>query len=169
VTSNGQPRICWADGRRRERDSALQAAEIRKMPVMRPRVLGIEAPLQILVGSVDFRAVENGHDGDAENHHRDGQTEIELHKAHAVGVTERGVEMKVIALACVAMMERPWRTTAWFFRQADWLTVVDRGRIEAVADQGREPGEEDGPSSAVIRKGQASGERIEKMTITAAS
>ena len=69
--------------------------------------LGVEAFLEIFVSGVDAGSMEDGHGRGREDHHGDGQPEIELHEAHAVDIACPVVAMKVMALACVAMIERP--------------------------------------------------------------
>ena len=74
------------DGRRVERDAHRQAALDQEDDAGQRARLGVEALFQILVGRVNVGAMEDRHRRGREDHHRDRQSEIELHEAHAVDV-----------------------------------------------------------------------------------
>ena len=74
------------DRRRVDRQPRREAALHQEDEARRARASCVEALLQILVRRVDVRAVKDGHRGRADDHHRDRQSEIELHEAHAVDV-----------------------------------------------------------------------------------
>ena len=75
------------DRRRIERDPGRQSALNEEYETHQRARLRVETFLQIFVSGVDVRAVKNGHGRGRENHHRDGQSKIELHKAHAVDIS----------------------------------------------------------------------------------
>ena len=83
----GPPQYHGKGHRRRiQSDACRQATLYEKDPAnQRPR-LGVEALLQILIGGIDFRTVKDGHGGRRENHHRQREAKVELHKAHAVDI-----------------------------------------------------------------------------------
>ena len=87
VTRSGQPRM--TESTMAGADSASPAAEPaldQEDDAHQRARLRVEALLQILVSRVDFRAMEDRHGGGGEDHHGDGQSEIELDEAHAVDV-----------------------------------------------------------------------------------
>ena len=78
------------DGRRIERQPHGRAALDQKNDSGKRARLRVEPALEILVGRIYARFVEDGDGGRAQNHHRDRQAEVELHEAHAVDVSLAG-------------------------------------------------------------------------------
>jgi hypothetical protein len=139
------------DRRRREDDTAGQAARHQEERRRQHAGLRIEPLLQVLVGRVDARPVEERDDGDRQDHHGDGQAKVELHEAHAVGV----------ALACGAHQRhrahlrghhrqagRPPREAP--IRQQVAVHLVGRaGPLQPVVDDPDEIGADDEPIDEV--------------------
>ena len=64
--------------------------ESRNSRLVKLRVLAIEALLQVLVRRVDAGVVEERHQRDRQDDHRERQAEVELHEPHAVVVALSG-------------------------------------------------------------------------------
>ena len=74
------------DGRRGDDHARPEAARDQEQQAgQRPRA-GVEAPLQVFVRREDACAVEERHQRQREDDHRQGQSEVELHEADAVVV-----------------------------------------------------------------------------------
>ena len=78
------------DRRRIEGDAKRQATLNEEDDADERSGLHVEPLFQVLVGGVHLRTVEQRHGGVRQDHHRQGQTEIELHEPHAVHVRLAG-------------------------------------------------------------------------------
>ena len=95
------------DSRRGRNRAARHAAREQEQETRESARLQVEPPLEVLVRRVDLRAIEERHERDAEDDHRERQAVVELHEAQAVVVALPVVPTSVTALSCVAMTDSP--------------------------------------------------------------
>ena len=89
---NGQREVPVKDHRQNDRRRRDDGAGGHAPPAQKQQAGGrprfyVEPPFEILVCGVDARSIEERHQRDRQDDHRDRQPEVELHEAHAVSVS----------------------------------------------------------------------------------